>query len=241
MLDRHSIIGTVGYMGGVMSVPEPFTFAWGNMLVYSHEALCQPGEHIHPDRTKFSLHDWGRNDLVARMKGDWIFMLDTDCSFEPDLCARMVATMYRHDVEILTGIYSFKAEPHLPVLYIWNEKTERHEIVAKWDRTRWDGKNEIFQVDSAGGGCLLVRRRVFERITSELKENPFSRKEAKGEDHSFFMRTRQLGIKAYCAWKIEVQHLEYLGITPSEHYEFLDDNALHILSAPEGQKEHSWQ
>lgn len=214
MLIDQKQIGTIAYMGGVMAVPEPFAWAWGQMLVFTEEALCQAAEHIHVNRTKLSLHNHARNDLVIGMRGDWILMLDTDISFAPDLAARMVATMHKYGVDVLTGMYSYKRPPHYPVLYIHNAETDRHEIVSDWDRSL-----EIFPVDSAGGGCLLVRRSVFERITEECKENPFDLIPGKGEDHSFFIRCRKLGIKAYCAWKIEVQHLEYDGVAPSTHYQ----------------------
>jgi len=213
MLTHQKLIGTIGYMGGVMSLPEPFAWSWGNMLSYTKEALCQPNEHVLAEKTKLSLHDWARNELVSRMQGDWLLMFDTDVAFEPDMAARLVMTMTRYDVDVLTGIYCYKSPPHFPVLYVWNPETEKHETIAKWPRNQ-----DLIPVSSAGGGCLLVRRRVFERITSELNENPFDRYPGKGEDHSFFMRLRKLGIKPACAWKIEMQHLEYVGLTPSQNY-----------------------
>lgn len=205
-------IGTIAYMGGIMSLLEPFAFAWGNMLVYTHEAMCGPCDHIHIDRARLSLHDKARNELIQRMKGDWILMLDTDVLFEPDLACRMVACMQRHDVDVLTGIYSVKAPPHGPVLWWFNPETEKHEQVVDWDR-----ESEIFQVSAAGAGCLLVRRSVFEKIVGELKENPFDRT-TYGEDFGFFMRCRKLGIPVYCAWKIEVQHLEYVGLSTARDF-----------------------
>lgn len=214
MVEEQKIIGTIAYLGGVMAMVEPFTWSWGNMLVYTHEALCQPGEHIHIDRAKQSLHDYARNEILGRARGEWILMLDTDVAFDPDFAARLVATMYRFNLDVVTGIYSYKRPPHYPVLYIFNHDTERHEIVNNWDRT-----SDIFQVDSAGGGCLLVRRRVFERITGDLGESPFNRIKQKGEDHSFFIRCRTLGIPCYCAWKVEMAHLEFQGILPSEDFQ----------------------
>jgi len=200
-------------MGGIMSLPEPFTWSWGQMIAFNSEALCGEDEHVHYEHTKLSLHDYARADMLSRMRGDWMLMLDTDHAFEPDLAARMVRTMMQYDVDILTGIYSYKAKPHFPVLYMFNHDTQKHEIIADWDRSL-----DILQVDSAGGGCLLVKRKVFEQITRELKESPFDRYPGKGEDHSFFTRCRKLGIKAYCAPKIELQHLAYWGIAPSTDY-----------------------
>jgi len=213
MLVRKKLIGSVGYMGGIMSVPEPFCWAWGNMCAHTENALCAEDEHIHFDRAKFSLHDFARHELISRMEGDWIVMLDTDVTFEPDVVARLVATADRYQVDVLSGIYCHKAPPHFPVLFIWNPETKQKEVIAAWDRT-----SEIFEFDWGGGGCLFVRRGVFNRIAAELHENPFDRIGIKGEDHSFFTRLQKLGIQAYCAWQIEAEHLEYLGISASRDF-----------------------
>jgi hypothetical protein len=215
MLTHHRYIGTIGYMGGIMSVPEPFCFAWGQLIEFTHEALCGPDEHIFQDRTKLSLHDYGRNDLLSRMRGDWILMLDTDEEFEPDLAARMVRLMMRHDLDVVTGTYPFKKAPHFPVIYAHNQETDRHEIFADG----WKSSVDLIEIDSAGAGVLLIRRRACERITAALRENPFDRYPGKGEDHSFFIRLRKVGLKAYWAPKIEVSHLEYVGLRVSRDYQ----------------------
>lgn len=218
-LERHKILGTIGYLGGIMSLPEPFTFAWGNMLLHSQAVLCQPDEYIHADRATISLHDYARTQLVNQMKGDWLLMLDTDTAFEADFAARLVATMYRHNLDVVTGIYSFKREPHSPVLYMLNPETNSHEPIQSWTPQDPAKAPDVFPVDAAGAGCLLVRRRVFDRIQKELKEQPFARTETKGEDMSFFRRLKQLGIQPWCAWKIEMTHLAYKGIRTSNDYE----------------------
>ena len=213
MLTRQKQIGTIAYLGGVMAIPEPFTWAWGNLLTYTKETLCGPNEHIHVDRTKLSLHAYARNELLSRMRGDWILMLDTDLSFEPDLACRLVRLFEVNQLDVLCGIYSYKKPPHFPVVYMHNPDTERHEIMADWDR-----KLDLLPIDSAGAGVLLIRRSVCERITAELHENPFDMYPGKGEDHSFFMRLRKLGIQAWCAPHVEADHLEFMGVRTSVDY-----------------------
>jgi hypothetical protein len=218
-VERHRIIGSIGYLGGIMSLPEPFTLAWGNMLLHSQAALCLPGEYIHTERATISLHDYARTQLVQRMKGDWLLMLDTDTSFEADFAARLVATMCRFNLDVVTGIYSFKRPPHSPVLYMLNSETGMHEPVRSWTPTDPAKESDVFPIDAAGGGCLLVRRRVFDRIRTELKEEPFARDNSKGEDMSFFRRLKKLGIQPYCAWKVEMAHLTYKGLRTSNDYD----------------------
>ena len=207
MLTREKIIGTVAYLGGVPAVPEPFTYALTRAYAFAEESVCAEGQHLHLDRSKISLHDHARNRLVQQFRGDFLLMLDVDMSFEADFIARLISTMERTGAEVLTGIYHYRQPPHWPVLYMFNPTKQRHEVVVEWDRS-----SEVFRIDSAGAGCLIVRRSVFDRIREELREDPFARTGAAGEDHSFFARLRKLGIPAYCAWQIEAQHLEYVGI-----------------------------
>jgi cellulose synthase/poly-beta-1,6-N-acetylglucosamine synthase-like glycosyltransferase len=215
VLIRNELIGTIAYMGGVMALPEPFAWAWGNMLIHSHAALCQPGQYIMPDHAAQSLHDVARNQLVKRMRGDWLLMLDTDTTFESDFAARLVMIMERLNLDVVTGIYSFKRPPHFPVLYMRNRETDQHEVIRSWD-----GEGDVFPIDAAGGGCLLIRRRAFDAIRRELREEPFSRIDGtKGEDISFFRRLKQVGIQAHCAWKVEMVHLAYQGIRTSNDFD----------------------
>ena len=221
MLTRKKTIGTVGYMGGIMSLPEPFVWSWTQMIEFNREALCQEDEQIHYTRTKYSLHSAARNDLMEHMKGDWLLQLDTDMVFDPDFCARLVRVMHVYNLDIVTGVYPYKSNPSVPTLYHFDEDRRRHDPIAVPDEAL---DMEVFEVDSAGGGCLLVRRSVFERIVTETKQPPFEHIPPCGEDHSFFMRARKLGIKAHCAWKVHASHLGFRQVT------YQHDPALPTLS-----------
>lgn len=216
MIEQLKCLGTVAYMGGVMSVPEPFAWAWGEMRAFIRESMCQEGEYVHATRARVSLHDSARNRLADEMRGDWLLMLDTDLEFDPDICARMVRAMNTYNLDVLSGVYCFKTSPHQPVLYYWNPETERTEPISSWDKG-----TEFFKIGAAGGGCLLIHRRVFDRIKRDLGERPFDRMPAKnwkgathGEDHSFFRRLHLLGIQAYAMANLHTYHLMYKGIDP---------------------------
>ena len=199
-------IGTVAYLGGLMAVPEAFTWCWGQMIQYNTEYLCEPGQRIQYERATISFHAAARNDLVTRMRGNWLLQLDTDLTFEPDVVARLVAVLERNpDIHVVTGLYQHKGPPHSPVLYLAHEDGEHFVPLGKWEERE---PPYLLPVASAGAGCLLVRRGVFDRMRDELHEAPFDILPPFGEDHSFFKRLKRLGLHAYCAPYIHAHHLQ---------------------------------
>lgn len=210
MLIARRPIGSVAYIGGVMSNPEPFTWSWGQMIQFNTEHLCGPGEYVHQEKSVTSDRSWARNELVQRFLGDWLFQLDIDHVFEPDICARLVGMMESKDLDVLTGLYYSKTPPHAPMLHFWDEQARAYRIVADWPQNA-----KLIEITRSGGGCLLVRRRVFDRIRDELGQKPFDLLPNfwRSEDFSFFERCRQLDIKCYCAPKVEARHLAYLPLS----------------------------
>ncbi len=209
MMISTKILGTVAIMGGIPCVMTDFTTALARMLMNSQRALCEPGTCLHFDSAPFSDHGPARNHLATRFLGDWLLMLDTDHSFEPDLLIRMMDRMTRYNLDVLTGLYRFKAPPCTPVLYARDPASNLIKPIIEHP------KDVVFQVTAAGAGCLLVRRKVFDVIW-DTQEQPFDRMDGLSEDHSFFRRIEKLGIKAYCDPRIECHHLRVDTVTRQE-------------------------
>lgn len=215
MIFSRNPIGTVSYLGGLPAVLEPFTWSWGQMLIHSHEVLCGENEYIHTDRATFSDHGPARNSLVDRMQGKWLLQLDTDHSFEPDLLVRMIDRMEKNNFDVLTGFYQFKKPPYAPVLFMRKGDEKLVSVICNWTSETGESP-DIMQVSSAGAGCLLVRRQVFERMRKELKQNPFDRVDCLSEDHSFFWRCKELNIPVWCDMRIECNHLALKAVTSDD-------------------------
>lgn len=212
MLLTNRCIGTVARMGGVPFYYSEFLDSFADLIQFNHEYLCNRGDYIHyPKPPKVSVHDVARNSIVQNFLGDFLFMLDSDHSFEPDILARLLHTAAETKIDVVTGLYQYKTFPHSPTLYKWrgDEKTGGLYPIGEWSQSA-----NIIEVDSAGAGCLLIRRRVFDRIRDELNEQPFERLPGYGEDHSFFLRLRKLGVKSVCDTRVECHHLivKRLGI-----------------------------
>lgn len=212
MLLGSKVIGTVAHMSGGLTEPAPFVQSWSEMIQYNYENLLNPGELIKYDRATVSYHSFARDGLIDQMRGDWILMLDSDIAFDPDIAARMLNKMNQHNIEVLTGIYPYKGSLHAPVLYGYNPKTKHRFVIGDWDETV-----DVQECDGAGGGCLMIRKSVVEKI-KKTGESLFAIKEPFSEDNSFFLRCRELGIKTYFSPNIQVRHLTYRELSVDKDY-----------------------
>lgn len=219
MLKHRMPIGTIAPITGLPSLLSEFFKSYAQMLQFSIEELCGPDQYIHQAFPLHSLHDLARNQLANTMRGEWLLQLDTDHQFEPDLLVRLVNAMTTYDADVVTGLYLHRSPPYGPTLWKFDEDGNKAAF-HDWPN------GEVLEVDCAGSGCLLVRRRVFDRIWDELGEEPFSRTEFEGrdgrivvgEDFAFFRRLQKLGIKTICPTYIECHHLDIRPLKYANDY-----------------------
>lgn len=206
-------IGTIARMSGGLVEPAPFIKSWQEMIQYNYEYLINPyQEKINYIEATVSYHSLARDGLIDEMRGEWILMLDSDISFEPDLVARMLNRLETHNLDVLLGMYPIRGELHPPVLYGYNKKTKQRYVIGDWPLDI-----DIQQCDGGGAGCLMIRKSVVEKI-KETGESLFSIREPWSEDNSFFLRCRELGIKVYFSPNIQVKHLIYKELDLDKDY-----------------------
>lgn len=208
MLQGRRPVGTIAWMAGVPATLTAFTRSWGKLIAYTYEHVLEPNECVHIDDDPVSFHSHARNGLVSRMLGDWLLMLDADHDHPPDLLGRLLHRMNQHDLDVVCGVYQFKHPPFAPVIYGWMSTDKDDASKGGFAPIgKFDEGSPLHTVAGAGGGCLLVKRRVFDRIRDELGERPFDLRGQMGEDLSFFWRLRKLGIKCWCDLRVECPHL----------------------------------
>jgi glycosyltransferase involved in cell wall biosynthesis len=218
MMQQKRAIGTVAYLGGLQAMLEPFAWSWGQMVQYNAEFLAPPGAYVHTYRARISDHAVARNAIVEHMQGDWVVMMDTDHEFEPDIVGRMVRAANEYGFDVLSAVYRMRHPPHYPVLYEWmpNPVDPDGEPVLR-QILGWAVDSGYIEIGSAGGGCLFVRRSVFDRIRDELGEAPFDHIATYSEDHSFFLRLRRLGITPFAALHMHSHHLRLTAVTDGDY------------------------
>lgn len=221
MLGRKAL-GTVAYLGGLPAVLERFCWSWGEMIAYNGEFLDDDCHYVHYLRSPISDHAPARNNLVSKFYGDWLLQLDCDHSFEPDIVARLLRLADDAGVDVVSGVYQLKNPPHVLVLYQWVDVGGEPGLQPM---ARWAQDAKLIQIGSAGGGCLFVRRAVFDRISEKYPQvGPFDKIFPFSEDHSFFLRCKELEVKCYAAMHVHCHHLRVSPVTLAD----LDDEGLQV-------------
>ena len=203
MFKTTKVVGTIARMWAD-NVSSKFLDSLVKLAIYEQFKL-KSGKYIHYTKASVSWHELGRNEIVDNAMGDWLFMLDTDHVFAPDLLERLFRLKRKVKAQIINGSYQYKAPPHNPVANVWRNAGDGKLSVIPI--TNWDRNAQIIQIGSCGSGCLLVDRPVLTRMMKELNANPFTIIPGLSEDYSFCYRAKQLGIPVWWAPHVECHHV----------------------------------
>lgn len=151
-----------------------------------------------------------RNDLATlaiQNEFDYVFWLDSDMQFKPDTLIRMMDTLQKNDLDILTGLYFRRVPPYSPVLF--------DKLQLEGDEMKFSEFNEIpeglFEVGGCGFGCVLMKTDVFFDVQSKFN-NMFAPAGNNGEDVMFCIRARECGYKIFCDPSIICGHVGQITI-----------------------------
>lgn len=123
---------------------------------------------------------------AVKMEADYILWLDSDMVFPSDTLERLWKDRDKGD--IVTGIYYRRVEPYKPVLY---SRLDIDDNGCQWENCE-DFKDEIFEVEGCGFGCVLTPTNVFIDVMNRFG-NMFAPINGVGEDLSFCWRAKQCG------------------------------------------------
>lgn len=131
---------------------------WWQPLVQA--AYQMPGvgiELVGPFDASSMMVDRNRNEIAHKFletDADWLFWMDADNPMVIGALPRLLDTGHR----LVTGIYIGRSGTPKPIAYLRREDGT-YESVRNWRR------GEIVPVDSAGLGCCLTHRSVYEEYS----------------------------------------------------------------------------
>lgn len=102
-----------------------------------------------------------RNNLVQRMRGDWILFIDDDMVWDPGSVRALLETRAALEEQgyvpdVLSALCFRRAEPHQPTLF-FKHQDGPYNFMEAWDE-------DVVEVDATGMAFALVTKQAFERI-----------------------------------------------------------------------------
>ena len=160
--------------------------------------------------------DWNDLALQAITTGfDWVFWLDSDMTFQPDILARMMKTAEEKNIDFLSGLYFRRVQPYTPVAFDHLEVNEDGD--CEWSNIE-EIPEELFEVSGCGFGCVLIKTSVLDAVREKYADM-FMPIAHMGEDLSFCWRARQCGFRIWMDPSIELGHVGY-SVINRKFYEF---------------------
>lgn len=152
-----------------------------------------------------------RNNAAKTMKGDWLFFVDDDNTFDPDIIFKLI----RHGKPVVGALYCRKAFPFLPHAYLYDkEKGPKGQPLfnsISWATIPKEGG--LLAVDALATSGMLIQRWVIDMVAKKFGE-PFEQQNGLGEDMDFCHKVRQLGIPIFCDTSTQMGHCMSVPVKP---------------------------
>jgi GT2 family glycosyltransferase len=145
------------------------------------------------------------NRCIQEMRGDWIFFLDDDQVFEPDVLMRLLARAYgcNSQIDLAMPLNIIKMPPYRPMIF--------HNISKLGACYRWEeiprGLFPLPEGDMVGRAGMLIKRNVLDSIGFPWFESGQIFSGLSQEDTHFALKVQQHG---YTIWIDTDQILDHL-------------------------------
>jgi len=180
-------------------VPTPFCQSLAQLQKVGECTLAmKAGSLIYTSRNSLAT-------MAIQMEADYVFWLDSDMVFKPDTLIRMLDTLKKNDLDMLTGLYFRRVPPYTPVLF--DQLEMRTKNICSWSEFK-EIPEGLFEVGGCGFGCVLMDTGVFLSVQAK-HGNMFAPMGNNGEDLAFCMRARDCGYKIFCDPSIICGHVGY--------------------------------
>lgn len=147
-----------------------------------------------------------RETLAQSMSGEWIFHIDDDHVYTPDLLMRLLARLDEYpDIDVLATHVLRRWPPHYSVAANLLPNGQARIV-------QFSSEAGVNRVDLTGlGGGAVIRRRAFERVPQPwfTGQGPFT------EDWKFCTRLKAAGGTVAVDLDVQVGHITPMAVWPS--------------------------
>lgn len=157
-----------------------------------------------------------RNTLVEHFlntPADWLFMVDDDMVFDSDALVRLLETADPDERPVVGGFaYAAGRDGYFSTIWTLNEDNQPVRVDDY-------PSGEVIRVVGTGAACLLVHRKVFEKIRESYGESPWvwfqeSSFDGRtvGEDFTFCVRVQEAGFPIHVDTGVEFGHEKLVNV-----------------------------
>ena len=189
----------------------------------------------------------GRNTVVRRFLeddsfGEWLWMIDTDHSFNIDALDKLLEVAHPQHRPIVgalcfSGGRSGQMEPTMYRFVRDGDGKGMSSVIEDWT------PGSLVEVAVTGAACMLVHRTVLETIGEQFGHQApmewFAESWADGsdygEDWTFCIRARQLGYKIFVHTGVEAPHHKSWLLDSTDWAQYKEDRANYGLDALKAQ------
>lgn len=138
-----------------------------------------------------------RNGACDQIKGDWIWFIDDDHAFHPDILFRLLS----RNVDIVTPICLRRTQPFLPIPCVDDDFMD----ITKYQ------PDELVEVQHAGSSGMLIRKHVLDAVEAPWFElgNGIS------EDVNFCRKAVAAGFSIHVDMDVRLGHITTAVIWPA--------------------------
>lgn len=158
-------------------------------------------------------------DAFANTHCDWLWMVDDDMTFQPDVLDRLIEAAHPTERPMVGALCFIGGEGSRvrPTLYNFTSEDGDMEHVMDYP------PDTLVKIGSTGAACVLIHRSVFAAMKAKYGVLPDGRKNAYpwfqeglvnkhggpyGEDAAFFMKASALGFQLHVHTGIKCGHLK---------------------------------
>ena len=153
-----------------------------------------------------------RNNLIQKALNagiDRVMWFDSDMEFPTDTMMKLHKDL-DEGYDIVSGLYFKRRKPFSPVIFEKCDLVEENGLKYPTHKYYDDyPKDQIFEVAAFGFGCVMMKMDAVKYLMQELGNYPFAPALGFGEDLSFCMRAREVGLKLYCDSRVKCGHVGY--------------------------------
>lgn len=177
----------------------------GMTLVGDVEVVFASGSLVYDSRNKLS-------EQAIKGGFDRVLWLDSDMIFRSDLMERFMSRV-DEGYEFVSGLYFKRRLPIEPVIYKYCDiKVIDGRQIPTADSYTDYPKDSFFKVQACGFGGVMTTVDLLKRITDRYGM-PFFPVIGFGEDMSFCLKARNLGVPIMCDSSIKLGHIGITEIT----------------------------